>query len=1333
MADGTRKGGNDQEDALDAAPVVVGDEADKCPICLNPLLLRDLAILASCCHSFCLRCILQWAEIAPSCPVDRRPFSIVYKRDTALGYIKIPVKKTTSKTSLETCGCNKRSEKERRSVLRREFKKKLTVRGNWPSHPKVNKDSERKCDSVGCSCKQDLSALKKKVIRDPCSPWPLPPYAPCSGLGVRQNGTPTCAFAELISAYEEEPLIVRKYCGLEVQGRAQLTVPAAVSTDILSWQSAHSRDVSRRRCSLGFPVPGSAVPLSVVGWLGFQGRVCAVTYTKGDEKKGTRSTDTKGSKNNMDALPKRCSARNSRLQESHPTQEPCSSQSGHSDSNSLSDPSPTAGGGSKLNSKPTGKRKPKQVAKRKPSVKKNTRARRKSLQESQNSSEEVDDQMHQDLGDEEKQKEDEDEGEEEENIAERVDSLVSDSEELVVTAASAKDLNVKDDCSESLYHSTEHEDKTEVTENLLATSNHDTTNDSIDGEEAVYQNNIPPSSEEQVHKREDLENLDIPLSAEEALKKTEMSVSEDNVSASDGGNDSVICSPPSFPEHEEIQLSLPRLVDRLGDADIAVCCDINEDTAKEEVMETSGVKQPKEHYVLSGNQNDGFHQSQGLEISKSNFLQEKGNAPCPEVMDSLDIERASNVNFVSEDNTEMVPMDCDSPKNDHDEFTSEPKVKNENTVCVNMVPASDSQDSEACQRPTEGEEVSVEQKEQGANRQRRSRFHSPSTTWSPKSKKEQEQSEFRSKDNASRSKAEQRRSRSRSRDRDRDRDWDRTKSWSSRYRSRASSRDRDGQKSEEVGRNRHRERAGRRRSRTRSRSRSRTRSRSRSRSWSRNRGYGRGSSVERTESSGRSPRRRDRRDNDGRRNHRGSYQQRRHDQEKPSNSFSTELAESESQREASLEWARAKNPDWVKEKMNADSEARGQSVGTNSPRWEEGCNNGVGDSWTRSTKQGGWNPDHRRSSGWGQRGEPTQNWWQARNSSFSGSSNHSGNDSYSRFNENRFNRRKGETDHSEPPVDRSGWSSASSWAVCRTLPADVQDYYSRRGRGSAASGGGWNRQEETAVQEPPQSEPNTQGSGGPQLPVNMMHHPQYPPQAVGPQAVGPQAVGPQAVGPQAVAPLLPFPASAHGQPLKLPPGPFAVPQQVPMFIHPPVPLLRVPVATTQGLPPPPPPPPPIQQVDGHSAQKVLSSVTSQGGSRPGGTVAPGPSKAQGSVSQGVPGVALPSSTTQPRSTDKRPASKGSADGDTHADSSKKEKKLQIQEKAVQEVKMAIKPYYQNKDITKEEYKEIVRKAVEKVCHSRSGEVNSGKVANLVKAYVEKYKHDRRNKSENHKS
>ncbi|KAG7265515.1 hypothetical protein CRUP_006659, partial [Coryphaenoides rupestris] len=72
-----------------------------------------------------------------------------------------------------------------------------------------------------------------------------------------------------------------------------------------------------------------------------------------------------------------------------------------------------------------------------------------------------------------------------------------------------------------------------------------------------------------------------------------------------------------------------------------------------------------------------------------------------------------------------------------------------------------------------------------------------------------------------------------------------------------------------------------------------------------------------------------------------------------------------------------------------------------------------------------------------------------------------------------------------------------------------------------------------------------------------------------------------------------------------------------------------------------------------------------------------------------------------------------------------QKKLHMQERAVEEVKLAIKPYYQGRDITKEEYKEIVRKAVQKVCHSKSGAINPAKVAILVKAYVDKYKHMRK--------
>ncbi|XP_055011501.1 PHD and RING finger domain-containing protein 1 isoform X2 [Boleophthalmus pectinirostris] len=73
------------------------------------------------------------------------------------------------------------------------------------------------------------------------------------------------------------------------------------------------------------------------------------------------------------------------------------------------------------------------------------------------------------------------------------------------------------------------------------------------------------------------------------------------------------------------------------------------------------------------------------------------------------------------------------------------------------------------------------------------------------------------------------------------------------------------------------------------------------------------------------------------------------------------------------------------------------------------------------------------------------------------------------------------------------------------------------------------------------------------------------------------------------------------------------------------------------------------------------------------------------------------------------------------------KKLHMQERAIEEVKLAIKPFYQKRDINKDEYKEILRKAVQKVCHSKSGEINPVKVGNLVKAYVDKYKHARKYK------
>ncbi|GFY59753.1 PHD and RING finger domain-containing protein 1 [Trichonephila inaurata madagascariensis] len=71
------------------------------------------------------------------------------------------------------------------------------------------------------------------------------------------------------------------------------------------------------------------------------------------------------------------------------------------------------------------------------------------------------------------------------------------------------------------------------------------------------------------------------------------------------------------------------------------------------------------------------------------------------------------------------------------------------------------------------------------------------------------------------------------------------------------------------------------------------------------------------------------------------------------------------------------------------------------------------------------------------------------------------------------------------------------------------------------------------------------------------------------------------------------------------------------------------------------------------------------------------------------------------------------------------KKLNRQERVVEEVKLALKPYYKSRDVTKEEYKDILRKSVPKICHNKSGEINPVKVKNLVESYVKKAKHSRK--------
>lgn len=89
------------------------------------------------------------------------------------------------------------------------------------------------------------------------------------------------------------------------------------------------------------------------------------------------------------------------------------------------------------------------------------------------------------------------------------------------------------------------------------------------------------------------------------------------------------------------------------------------------------------------------------------------------------------------------------------------------------------------------------------------------------------------------------------------------------------------------------------------------------------------------------------------------------------------------------------------------------------------------------------------------------------------------------------------------------------------------------------------------------------------------------------------------------------------------------------------------------------------------------------------------------------------------------------------------KKLNRQERVVEEVRLALKPYYTTKKISKGDYKEILRKCVPKVtvnialsgaqscnrasllvqiCHTKSGEINPIKIKEMVKGYVKKFRY-----------
>merc|ERR1712150_161177 len=78
------------------------------------------------------------------------------------------------------------------------------------------------------------------------------------------------------------------------------------------------------------------------------------------------------------------------------------------------------------------------------------------------------------------------------------------------------------------------------------------------------------------------------------------------------------------------------------------------------------------------------------------------------------------------------------------------------------------------------------------------------------------------------------------------------------------------------------------------------------------------------------------------------------------------------------------------------------------------------------------------------------------------------------------------------------------------------------------------------------------------------------------------------------------------------------------------------------------------------------------------------------------------------------------------------KKVQRQDRIVEEVKLVLKPAYNTRKITKDSYKEILKKTVPKICHSKHGEINPSKIDKLVQGYIKKYQHLKKKAKKNAK-
>ncbi|XP_056312234.1 protein SCAF11 isoform X5 [Danio aesculapii] len=1314
MQEGPGKGGQNSEDSLE------DEESQRCPICLNRPRRSDRAVPDCCRHVYCSACILRWAQMVQSCPVDRRPFSVIFLLGSSQQCIKLPVKIKPRLTDMHT-GCGQDSQ--------RMCGVSVTETGNVERTQEKRANPKQKCHR-----KLDSDAFvdsNKKHFHS------------------SQQGA---MVGTLMAGSVEDCEDGVQWRRLERKRRLlQASVPS-FSTSVPRVSVRSHLLLSAVSASLNLLLSEHTVP---------HGMVCAVTCPKGEERKGTRGSGSKSSVKPAEAPATRRSSRRSRGE----AEDSSSAQSQQNDtentSQTLNDTASTSrgqqGNNPRSGVKTRGRPRKLKVEKREDEEQEPEAENHKEDGAAESEESKTDPKTNSDQIDSEQDSVNTEEKMEEENEtspaetkpvdADDKDEETAEEEEVVTKNVVEEDYNQKlpqedmrqevktddedqvelmdaspelnQDCSSPSRSLEPQESLSDSQDAVLSFQEQSTAESPTDASDQGL--DLKPELDSTEDNPEKQDSSSFPDLQDIADPKPEPDTTEEDSHTQDSSNlpalqeivdlipepdtteeenqSPVLMVPeeistpetrPSVPEEISAPETSPSVHGEISapETSPSVPGEISAPETSPSVPgeisapETTSPTVPGEISALETRlwvPGDGSASETKLSVPADSFAPEtrpsgpgQGSAPETRVLVPGDIfaPETMDTNVRSpQDNTDLIPMECDSPAS-------------ESAAEVEMVPAVIVPQM-ANQDPAEKIESSKESKtpDKKEGRSRRSRFHSSSTTWSPNRESRNE-----------------RRSRSRSRDRS--------------HKTRSTSRNRDHQEEERDSR--------RNRSRSRSRERSRRR-RSRSRSRNRSRPGRRSPSQERADHGGHSPRKRDSwggggegwRGRGGGRGFRNSNW--RNNTEKPAH-FSTRdpvSSDNGNFHESSPDRGRNENPDWVRERERERSWMDADNRGREPARREE--NLGDGDSWSR----GGWSAGRGRGgTHWAssQQGESGDNWRQR--NSFSGTANNA--DSYNRFNDSRAGGKRKESEGAETPLDRSGWSSASSWAVRRTLPADVQNYYSRRDRGSGGGGNNiWSKQEEDQSTptvpkqaDPPQNEPNAP------LPTEAV--PAMPPPLL-PHQMGVMGVLRFPMGP---APLLQRPPTAG---LQAPPQ-FSLPPPVPVQLHQTGPLMQVPSIAAQALPPPPPPPPPVQQggftvvpPESHPPQQAMPIFPAPVKM----SFKPVPTKV---VCGPPPPPAVPVSAVQPSSTT---SSSSSTQPKAHADSSKKEKekKLQIQERAVNEVKAAIKPYYQKNEINKDEYKEIVRKAVEKVCHSKSGEVNTDKVATLVKAYVDKYKHIRKSKTE----